>query len=608
MKQKYDVEELKNILYEEKNKKPLFTNIILSIMLVFAFIFSAFLIIDSTNRIDETYEIINAILILLIILNFTISFKKNRKQKSGNTIFTSILIIITIIFNVLYLSNIISLPVQKYLPDFYNKSLTYVLTWTKSNNIKHEETFDYSDNIKKYNIINQTKTPKTLLKNLKEIGFTISKGPDYTKEIIIPDMTNWNSEDALKFINKNHLNNVQFIFEENKEIENNIIIRQSITGKIKRNDKLVVTTSLGDKSKLTPINLKDLKNENLLNSEVYLGKHGITYELKYEFSNKIERGKIIKTDPQKNSKISPNDKIILTISKGKEIKVPELKNMTYEDVTKWAIENNLEIEYSDKYDNEIKKGLIISSNCKAGDIIEEETKISVTFSKGKLVMPKFSELNSFITWATTYNIKYEIKEEFNDEIAIDNIIKFSVNENDTVNQENPIIVYISKGKAIKVPNFIGKTKTEIQKECNSLGITCTFTNTRSEMKENTAIKQSITEGTEISKKQTINIEIATAKQNAQAKNNQTNQNSQTNTNSNQNNCETVVIRLNGSEIKANDPAGTCSTLKSKYGNAIKCEYTSSDNGTDGFILNSREINGKSASTCNPLIVKIVKNS
>ena len=590
-------QELKKILFEEndnkvykeinrkeKQKKPVFTNIILSLMLVITLAFSGFLIIDSVNRINETYEIINALMLILIVISFIISFKKNRKKKTGSTIFTSLLIIITMLFNGLYLTSIIKLPTQKYIPNFYNKNLSEVIKWTESNNITHNETFEYSDNIKKYNVISQTKKAKTLLKNIKNVDFVISNGPDYNKEVIIPDMTGWTTDEVLKFVDKNYLKNVGIAFEENKEIKNDTIIRQSATGKVKRSDSIIFTASLGDINNLSPIKLKELKNKKLLNAVTYLGKNGIIYELKYEFSNDIERGKIIKTEPKKGTTINPNDKVILTVSKGKEIKVPDLKNKTLSEVTKWIIENNLDIEYQDKYDNDIKKGLVISSNYQTGDIIEEETKINIIFSKGKLVMPKFNDLASFKTWASTYNIKYEIKEEFNKDIPKDNIIKFSVNENEKINTEEPLIVYVSKGEAIITPDFIGKTKNEITKECNNLEIMCAFSLTKSNKKEGTAISQSIQKGTEIAKGQVISIEIATQKQinipskktntSASQNSNQTNNNqTNTNTNTNQNNngCNGETYTVKGLNTVFNE-CSSFTDCKTKVQNYFKNNY------------------------------------
>ena len=629
--------ELKKALYEqdneeeikkEKRKTPKFTIFMLVLLFLTSLTFSSFLIYDSRNRVNQIYEITNAILIFLITLSFIISFPKTFfKKKTGATIFTNLLIITTMVFNGLYLFNIIKLPTQSHIENYANKSFLSALDWTEKNKIDHEETFEYSDKIEKYNILNQSIKPNTLTKNIKNVEFSVSNGPDYNKTLILPDMTDKKTDDILKFVDENFLNNVDIVFEEN-EIENDKIIRQNTIGNIKRNDKLVFTASLGNKENLKPIKLKDLKNKKLLNTTTYLGKHGIPYELKFEYSNKVKRGRIIKTDKKPNDEIKQTDKIIITVSKGKEIKVPDLKNKTLKEVTKWMIQNNLQIEYSDKYDNDVKKGKVIETNFKQGDIIEEETIVKVVFSKGKLKLPKFDNIDKFKTWADKYQIKYEIKEEFSDDIPKDSIIKFSKKEGEKINPDETLTVYVSKGKAVKTPDFIGKTKEEINSVCNSLKINCSFYNTLSDKKEGTAISQSITKDTEIAEGTNIDIEIATKKQEevtqkkqttqTQNKNSNTNKNttpSNNNQNNNQNNnpspsqtCNIVVIRLNGSEVSPNNPNGTCNNLKNKYGNAINCSYVMSDNATNGFILNASEIRNKEASNCNPITVKIVKNN
>ena len=572
--------ELMKVLYEEeqeqekiitKKKKPIFTNIILSLLFVCSLTFSAFLIIDSSNKIDELYEIINSILVFIITLTLIISFPKIfYKRKTGAIIFTSLLIIIAMVFNILYLFKIIKLPTQNYIKDYTNKELTQALTWTEKNNIDHEETFEYSDTIKKYNIISQDIKPKTLTKNIKNINFSVSNGPDYNKELIMPDMTDYKTDEVLKFIDKNLLKNVDIQFEENEEIENDKIIKQSTVGNIKRNDKIIFTASLGKKENLKPIKLKDLKNKKLLYATTYLGKNGIPYELKFEYSNKIQRGNIIKTDKQINQELKQTDKIILTVSKGKKIIIPDLKNKSLKEVTKWIIENNLEIEYLDKYDSSIKKGKAIKANYKKGDIIEEETKITVTFSKGPLKMPKFDKIDSFKQWAEKYQIKYEIKEEFSNDIPKDNIIKYSVKEGEKLNPEDTITVYISKGKAIKTPNFIGMTKEEANKECNSLNIICSFYNTLSDKKEGTVISQSIEKDTEIVENQNIDIEIATKKQAEVTKkkettNPKTNTNTQTNTNNSNNNTNNQNTQPQTNQCEGKGPY-TVSGLNNEFNN------------------------------------------
>ena len=620
--------EIKNILFDddikkpkkikkENNtneiKKPKAANIFLSITYVAAIFLFIFLILDSANQINQIYQIINAFLILFIVTSFLVSFKKSFfKNKSFATVTTSLLVLITITFNGLYMTKVIKLPTQNFLPDFESKNLTKAINWTEENNIKTEQNFEYSDTEEKYSIISQSKKPETLTKNIKKVDFTVSNGPDYNKDVILTDMTNWNVDDVLKFIDNNFLNSVAINFEENLNIKKDTIISQSNTGNIKRSTALIFNVSLGDKNSLKPIKLKDLKNESLLHAEVYLGRNGILYELKYDFSNTIKKGNVITSSVKEGTTVKPDEKITLTISKGKEIKVPNLKNKTMSYITKWMVENNIQINYKDRYDNNIKSGRVIESNYKEGDIIEEGTTVDIIFSKGPLVMKKFDNINDFKSWADTNGIKYEIKEEFNEEIEKDKIIKTSIEEGKNINLEETITVYVSKGIAVKIPNFIGKSKSEVQKECDSLGINCSFTESYSTKTKGTVIAQNINAGTEISKGDTIVITLATNKKTntASRPSNSSSSSSNSNSTSSGNNtnptptCETTVLNIVPNWVKIGDPDQTCSNIKSKYSKFIVCDIGPANSGASGQILNMSELQGITVNSCNKVTVKI----
>lgn len=610
---------------DKEIKKPKLANTFLSITYVSAIALSIFLILDSTNQIDQMYQIINAFLIMITMTCFLISFKKSFfKNKSVPTTVTALLVLGTIAFNGLYMTNIINLPTQSFLPDFESENLTKAINWTEENNVKTDQNFEYSDTTKKYSVISQSKKPETLTKNINKVEFVVSNGPDYNKNVILADMTGWNVDDVLKFVENNFLNEVTINFEENESIKKDTIISQSKTGTIKRNEPIIFTVSLGDKDTLSPIKLKDLKDESLLNAEVYLGRNGILYELKYEFSENIEKGHVINSNPKQEATVKPDEIVTLTISKGKEIKVPDLKNKTMSYVTKWMVENNLQINYKDQYDSKIKSGRVIESNYKKGDIIEEGTTVDVTFSKGPLVMKEFDNINDFKSWADTNGIKYEIKEEFNNDIEKDKIIKTSIEEGKNINLEDTITVYVSKGKAVTVPNFNGMTKKEVQKECDNIGIKCTFKEEYSTKSSGKVINQSVAEGTEISKGDTIVITISTNKKtnnktstsssssrpSNSSSNNSSSSGGNTGGSSSGNNtnpaptCETTVLNIAPSWVKIGDPNQTCSNIKSKYSKFIICDIGPANNGTSGQILNMSELQGITVNSCNKVTVKI----
>ena len=608
--------ELQKVLFDkkEKTKKPIITNIFLSLVFVITFALFIFLILDSSNHIDQIYRIINSLLLFFIIIGLLLSFKNLLyKNKTIQMNITAFLILITLMFNGLYITNIIKLPQQSHIINFENTSLTQAIEWTDKNNIKNNETFEYSDNIKKYNIINQSEKEGTLTKNIKSVDFIVSNGPDYNKEVILSDMTGQNVNDVLKFINNNHLKNVQINFEENVETDKNYVIKQSSTGKIKRSDAIIFTVSLGEKSKLNAIKLKDLTNESLLNASVYLGQNGIIYELKYEFSNKIEKGNVISTNIKKGTSLKADDKIVLTISKGKQIKVPDFKNKSLSYITKWMIYNNVQINYLEEY-SDIKQGYAIKSNYNKGDIIEEETTVDITFSKGILKMKSFKNISEFKSWADSNNIKYEIKEEFND-LDKDTIIKTSIKDGEKIKQDDTIIVYVSKGQAVTVPDFNGKTKANIQKECNSLGITCSFTSQySSKVTNDTMISQSIKAGEKISKSDTLSIVIATNKK-ENTTNKSTSSNSSSSSNNTSSNSSNTTSNCKDSpsaiyitpDLISNDPSDTCQKITNKFGDYLSCQQVESDSGKKGMVINASEINGKIINSCNKLVVKVRKN-
>lgn len=632
-KEEENRQELKNIIFndnkpnkKEKQKKPWFTNLVLALTFCLSLIFSLYLIYDSTNQKHQLYQIINAILILITSLNFIISFRKTYfYKKTKASIFTSLCIIVLIGFNGLYFMNIIKLPTQNAVPDFSNTTLSEAIKWAEANNIEYSQSNEYSDRIEKYNIINQSVKAHKLTKNVKKINFEVSNGPDYDKEVIITDMTDWNIDEAVKIIDENFLNNVTVNFEENNEIERDIITNQSKSGTIKRNDPITFTVSIGSLEDLKPISMKNLKNISLFKAILYLNRNGIDYELKYDFSNKIAKNNVIKSSVKKGETVSPSDKITLTISKGKKIIVPELKNKKMSEVTKWIIENNLKINYTDKYDDNTKNGYIIDATYKKDDIIEEETTVGITVSKGKLKMPKFKSLTEFKTWAEKYDIKYEVKEEFNNDFKKGEIIKFSVKTGKKISKDKGITAYVSKGKAITVPDFSGKTKNEITKECNNLNITCTFINEyNTGAEEGTSIGQNIKIGDEISEGDNIQITIATKKQeevtkinkttntsktssnsNTQGSSKNNNSNNSSNQNSNTNTCKNYTLNLGtgntGSQTKE-IIIGQNPNLKFSWNPVTSCNNGET---TSGAICSSSANDGSPVSSCNTIKITYV---
>ena len=89
-------------------------------------------------------------------------------------------------------------------------------------------------------------------------------------------------------------------------------------------------------------------------------------------------------------------------------------------------------------------------------------------------MIKYTSLSDFKLWASDNGVKYEINYSFSDSVTRGNLIKCSHTENDIITDGDTVILTISNGKAVIVPNFKGMSKADIQNKCNSLGLNCSF--------------------------------------------------------------------------------------------------------------------------------------
>lgn len=439
----------------------------------------------------------NGILLIPLFFASTACFTKG-KWKKISTILGDITLILAILVTLAIKLGYIKLPQAEGLPDFTNKELKEVIEYAKKKNLSFEQTYEYSDNIEEYHIISQSVKAGTKLSEVKDFSVTVSYGPNYEKEIILPSMVGLKIDDALKAIKENFLNNVTINYILNEDTEKDLITSQSITGQMKRNAELVLEVSLGSAEDLVPVTLIDFKNMSLFDATLWLKRNGIPYELQYDFSENVKRNYVLSQSEKEGVTIDPKTgKVTLIVSKGKQIVVPNLLSMTIDEVISWISENNLKINFEDRYDTSIELGKMIEVSHQEGSIIEEGTTIKVVTSKGQLKMKEFSDINEFRTWATRYGITFTEEYEFHASIAKGEIIRFSVSAGDVININDAILVKISNGRAITIPNFIGSTKTSIQTQCSNLGLVCSFYYENSSKAKDTAISQNKKSGSSV---------------------------------------------------------------------------------------------------------------
>ena len=455
---------------KEKKEKPSKISLIFLGISFIAFItYTIIEIINYTTFKAFLPKLLGIVFILSFLICFIIISLKNTNRKAS-IIIGCILVTIYSIINILLSLNIISLPHDEYVPNFYNQSILEVDSWYKENNIDVVKLYEYSDTIKKYHVISQDTLYPTLTKDINTITITISLGPDLNKEIIVPNFIGLSIDDVISFAEKNYLSNISINYQISEDSIDKVI-SQSKSGTLKRNDNIIVT--LGKSEETGDINIIDLTNKSKLYALAWLNKYNFKVEINEEYSDKVTEGYVIKQNYVNEIK-NPNDDVItLTISKGKMILAPDITSMSQEEINEWVLNNNLKITYKEAYSDEVFAGDIISANVKENDVINNSD-IEVIISKGALKMIKYINLNNFINWAEENNVSYDIKYEASAIVKKDSLISSSHKEGQVIKKDDTVILTISSGKNITIPNFINMNKTNIQNKCKELNLTCSF--------------------------------------------------------------------------------------------------------------------------------------
>ncbi|MBR2828207.1 MAG: PASTA domain-containing protein [Bacilli bacterium] len=481
---------------KEREGKHYFVHGILILLLLFSIGYFIYQVMNPNSSIMMIIK--ELILTIFIICYVIISITYKRYHK------TMIFIGSMLLFFVLGLNlnfNTKSSKVESV--NFTNKDVAEVIQWSLKNHISVEQVYEYSDVVSEYHVIYQDYDKKK-----KQIIISISEGVNPYKEIMIPSMISWNSDQVLEFVKKNHLSHVEVDYVSSDQAKDTVI-EQNVTGSFRRNDLLKLVFSYGEELGFQQVSMMDLTNKSQFEVELYMKKNQLRYEIVSEFSDSIKSGYVIKQSIPSGEMVSINDtRIKVTLSRGKMIKIIDFKDYDVRKITDWAIQNKMKIHFLEQYDDSKAKGTILSVSPVADSEVEQGSSIDVTLSKGPLKMPKFKELNSFLEWANKNHITVREEHEFNRSVKAGEVIRYSYKEGEIIKNQDVITVTISDGSKKTVPNLLGLKKEEAIKKLEDLELHYNFIYEDSEGEKDIVLNQSILPDSEISMGITITITLS----------------------------------------------------------------------------------------------------
>ena len=264
------------------------------------------------------------------------------------------------------------------------------------------------------------------------------------------------------------------------------------------------------------VKVPELQNMETAEAKQLLEKNQLELgEIKEEFSEEIEEGKIISQEVKAGEKTEKGSRILVTVSKGSQFTVPDLKYLTMEEAKNQMERWNLSVEIAEEqYSDTVEKGSIIDQLTKAGEEMHGGQNIRVIVSKGpeSVEVPDVTGKTEEEAGALLKSVEldYEVEKAFDDSVEKGKIISQEPKAKDSSAKGSTIKITISKGiEKVEVPDVIGLKEKKAKEELKRAGLEI---ETSEEFSDSTAkgyvVSQDIDAEEKIKKGSTISIVIS----------------------------------------------------------------------------------------------------
>lgn len=211
-------------------------------------------------------------------------------------------------------------------------------------------------------------------------------------------------------------------------------------------------------------------------AEEKLDAAGLGVRTKQAYSDTVERGHVMATDPGPGARIRNTGKVTLTVSRGPErAEVPNVVGMRLDDAKKKIAEEGLTVgEVSAQFSDETPQGAVLATDPRAGEERRPDAPVSLVVSKGApQEVPDLGGLSVADATAALRDEGFQIK--------VSDAEVYSPREKGSVAGQSPaagakaargdtITVTLSKGKEmISVPDVTGKSESEARKALTDAG-------------------------------------------------------------------------------------------------------------------------------------------
>jgi beta-lactam-binding protein with PASTA domain len=378
--------------------------------------------------------------------------------------------------------------------ELTGRTQTEAQLWANQNNLNLQATEVFSDDVEAGTVISQETAAGTRVRKGGFVYITVSKGPDLSVTLTLPDLLTMTKEEVEAWAEQNHMTKVRVTTEFSATVAAGKVIRFEINdntvvgNEVKRDTPVYVIVSKGIDTTVEQIEAPDFKTMTLSECYVWANDNGMTLTVTEQYDDYIAEGSIISSSVKAKDKILKGTEIKLVASKGKKIEIPDFSDYNKDLASSVATGLGIPVTIVEKYSGS-SAGAFISQSIAAGTIYEKGDYLELSYSLGnKIVVPSFvgQTLDALESWKLDLNAK-GAKIKVSSSTTNSSAAAGTIITQDPVNESRgtsiTITVKVSKGKLVSVPDFtsgahggydVAITREEAIEMCSAINLIPVF--------------------------------------------------------------------------------------------------------------------------------------
>jgi len=454
--------------------------------------------------------------------NFLDDLSREKPESFRDEVFISskrktkrILYMIPAILILVFLVFLVQKQQVSLIPDMTGWKLEEIQSWVQKNHKNTMITGVFSTESPVDTFLSQDIPKGKKIKESDTLIVNYSLGGDPNEAIAFVELKSMTVQEVKAWIDKNALTGVTMKYEKNEVVPKDTVINYELVDGTKdtflRKNRVTVFVSIGNEDVEDIFEMPDFMGLTRGQASQLAEDNMINVTVKEEFNPYIEYGKVFQQNYKKDTKISRKDEVIVQISLGAPILVPDFSGLTRGEATELATLHSLTVFFKLQPSKETLD-TVIGQDVLAGTEVDQKKIVTIFIAEedSQIDMPDFVGLSS--SEATNLASLEGIKAfmEGNKTSVPDSIVlSQSIAAGKAINKSD--IITLKMGKEIDlitVPNFSGLTQAEATSLASLYEIKVFVKSSDILGKSGTVVTQSVKPGSRSDKSQIIVLELA----------------------------------------------------------------------------------------------------